>query len=840
MSKSRIFDELELSDRLNQLMETSPTIIYACPPDLDSGLSFISSNVYNLLGYSHLECMADKLFWKNNIHPDDRSWVEASYDELRQTGKLVNEYRFRHADGHYRWMHDEMSMRLDEVTGEPIEAVCSWTDVTARKELEIRNQEQRSMAEQYLDLAKVIFVTVDTQGILRMINRAGSHILGKRTEELIGQNFFENFVPEKYRERVIRQYQSVIDGSRYIDKFYELPIINGEGEERIVIWQNVLLKDDLGNITGVLSSGEDMTEYLTIQKKIRENEELYRLLADNSTDVISIHEPDGTYKYVSPSCFNILDYTESELIGHTKQEFMHESDMEAAMQGYELLLTSEDVTTNTYRWKQKGGAYCWVESTSRSVRNDQGEVVEIICSSRDITSRKELELELQEKSTILNALLNNLPTILSKLDSQGNITYLAGMGLEKPGMRGQELIGKSLFELYPDIEKHISGLYHSATSTEFETTGILNDGPWWFRNFFMADPTSELGGLLGFSLDITNQKLVEQELHSLKETYATLLNNVPGLALFILSSHGEILVAEGTVINDLENNVGDIIGKSLDIVDKELRVSLIEPNFKKTLQGKNAVFEGMFNGHNFKVYLSPVFDEQGSVERVLAICRDVTDETHLEAKLLKSTLDGEDRIRKRMSEDLHDSLGQKLSAVRLNLVALEEDNINLSKQQQNKVAKVKQLLQEATNEVRSISHNLMPNTLSDFGLVNALEDLCNEYQGGSIEVSFQCHGEIAEMDHTSEVALYRIAQELINNAIKHANAGHITLQLHRHANSLVMSVEDDGVGFDVGGLRFDNTLGFYNITSRAKALNGRLDIESQPKIGTLVSLEIPL
>ncbi|MEO7922672.1 MAG: sensor histidine kinase [Chitinophagaceae bacterium] len=201
----------------------------------------------------------------------------------------------------------------------------------------------------------------------------------------------------------------------------------------------------------------------------------------------------------------------------------------------------------------------------------------------------------------------------------------------------------------------------------------------------------------------------------------------------------------------------------------------------------------------------------------------------------------QDQERKRIAEDLHDSLGSILSAAKLKLSALKESQPAMSVDQLANYHVAMQLLDEASVELRNISHNIMPATLSKLGLVAALRNLINQITShAGIQIYFSSHGFEQRLDEHSEMSIYRIVLELINNVIKHAEASKVTVQLIRHPEYINLSVEDNGRGFDYeNALKIKKGSGLGNILSRVEYLKGGIDVDTVPGRGTTVIIDIP-
>ncbi|GAB2774667.1 hypothetical protein GCM10027175_10750 [Hymenobacter latericoloratus] len=208
-----------------------------------------------------------------------------------------------------------------------------------------------------------------------------------------------------------------------------------------------------------------------------------------------------------------------------------------------------------------------------------------------------------------------------------------------------------------------------------------------------------------------------------------------------------------------------------------------------------------------------------------------------EKQLLSTTamLQGQEEERRRLARDLHDGLGGMLSTVKLYLGTVR-GRVVLSEEAAALFAQSVDHLDSSISELRRVARNMMPEALLTFGLPQALQDLCAAaQQAGGLQVHLQTYGLEARLDHATEVALYRLVQELLNNVLKHAQARQVLVQLMRHHHDVQLVVEDDGRGFDPNGTRMG--VGLRSMQARADYLGGTLDVRSGPGQGTAVSLD---
>ena len=203
---------------------------------------------------------------------------------------------------------------------------------------------------------------------------------------------------------------------------------------------------------------------------------------------------------------------------------------------------------------------------------------------------------------------------------------------------------------------------------------------------------------------------------------------------------------------------------------------------------------------------------------------------------LQSMINGQETERTRIAKDLHDGLGGLFSTIKMQLSTLKHEEKHL---EENKLfSKSYELVDNASVEVRRIAHNMMPEVLMKMGLEDALKDMCNNISAGKLlSVSFQAYGMERRLNTATEIMLFRIIQELLNNIIKHAQATEAIIQFNQDKERLHVTVEDNGRGFDIADNRSANHAGLDTVQSRVNYLNGKLSIESQKNLGTTVMME---
>jgi signal transduction histidine kinase/Tfp pilus assembly protein PilF len=265
-------------------------------------------------------------------------------------------------------------------------------------------------------------------------------------------------------------------------------------------------------------------------------------------------------------------------------------------------------------------------------------------------------------------------------------------------------------------------------------------------------------------------------------------------------------------------------------------LALEKDNLQKTNQRNAYLFSGL-GIIVLTLFIVIYFRQRAAQDKIIA--RQKIRQLEEEKKLMAAKLlvEGQEEERKRIATELHDGLGVLLSATKMQFSIISD------KSPENKVLieKATRMLEQATGDVRKISHNMMPGLLTKLGFFEATEDLF-ENIGDTRGLNAICNisGSQDRLPENKEIMLYRIVQEMVNNTLKHAEARNIELQIHVLKGILDMKYSDDGKGFDVGKKLESESIGLKSIQSRVNFLNGTLVIESKPGEGVSYSIQIPV
>lgn len=374
-------------------------------------------------------------------------------------------YRYGHAvagsevackDGTY--LPVELSMSFIEYGGKP--AILSIIrDITERKKAEQMLKYERDRAQNYLDIAGTIIIAIDAEQKVALINKKGSELLGSPKIDILGKNWFDAFIPEKYRQVTKESYVQLMSRNIEPVEHFENPVLTRGGKERIIGWHNSILKDEEGRITGTLSSGEDITE----RKKVEEEMKVRSAAMASSLTAIVIANPEGYITYVNSAFMKLWGYSSEEVLG-SPARYLGASGRKAPDVVNSLFSRGSWAGELVCRRKDRTEFHAHLSSSL--VMDEAGKTICIMCSFLDISGHKEANRMMIEarmraedanraKSSFLASMSHELRTPLNSIIGFADVLREKTFGplndRQAKYLSNISISGKHLLKLIDDI-----------------------------------------------------------------------------------------------------------------------------------------------------------------------------------------------------------------------------------------------------------------------------------------------------------------------------------------------------------------------------------------------------
>lgn len=456
---------------------------------------------------------------------------------------------------------------------------------------------------------------------------------------------------------------------------------------------------------------------------------------------------------------------------------------------------------------------------------------------KDITISKEF----------FNNVFNSVSDLIFVLSIDGTIKLANKAIQQKIGFAESELIGINIDVIFDHNEK--SFFQHAINKSnklgknlEFNSTFYYNKKHYpslcTFNKLY-----SDIDEHIGYTLivkDLSNLNKAEDLVKQSEEKYRNLFED-SGEAIIIVNFNGKImeintaarlLLGIGENENKL-NNIFDFIKYTVE--SKGLKHSL---KAKKSIQNVQLDVINNINGKVSNCLATATCITSLNLFQILL--KDLTYERQIENMMMRTIINTQENERIRFSQDIHDGLGQQLSAIKFYLSTLSSSK-QLNEKNQLLIEKSEEGMNRILANLREICFNLMPKTIENFGLIAAVDELCKTIESdGKLHFNISAEVDFPRMTFDKEIGIFRIIQEFINNSIKHSGATEINIVFRFNNNEVIVTLKDNGKGFDTDILRNSAGMGLRNVTSRARSHSGNLKITSSPGSGTKYELALPI
>lgn len=629
-------------------------------------------------------------------------------------------------------------------------------------------------------------------------------------------------------------------------------------------------------------------------------------LLDTVEQSVIATDLDGIVIYWNQFARKLYGWTAEEAVGRqimdlTTPEMMAEQALEIMSQ-----LRQGNSWAGEFNVQRRDGTMFPVQIINSPINDETGALIGIVGVSVDITERKRQEdslraltLQIERQSRVFDTTLSSITDFAYIFDNDGRFVYVNQALLDLWGRTLNDAIGKNFFDLqYPHelaakLQRQIQQVFETKRGLTDETPYTSPTGKGGYYEYIFSPVLAADGSVeyvAGSTRDITRRKEAEEEreqlLQSIKHERSRILYLFEHSPAFVAVLRGATHVFE-LVNPPYQRLIGnrDVVGKTArealpEITDQgyfELldRVYLTgEPYIGKEMQLEIWRAGALEEVHLNFVY-QPIFETDGSVSGIFVHGVDVTDEVkahregmerhefilkktnaalqaeatarqrveHERAQLLRRIVFTQEDERRRIAREMHDQLGQQLTALTLKLDALKE-HYRQNTQLHEQLEALQAIAGQLDKDVDHMIWEMHPMSLDDLGLQSALSSYTQNWSQ-HFGVPVQLHASGMDQDRFPseiETALYRIAQEALNNVAKHAEARSVAVMIERRAGQVSLIIEDDGRGFDLQQVfaADDKGLGLIGMRERATLVGGIIEIESQPGEGATLVVRIPV
>jgi PAS domain S-box-containing protein len=839
------------------------------------------------LGYSRDEFLGKEL-WEIGLFKD-RDESRAAFQVLQTKGYIRYEYLPLQTKTGEQWNVEFIGNVYQEDDHQVIQ--CNIRDITERRSTEERLKQSEQRLRTIFEASHEGIVVEENERI-HYVNKSYLRLFGyDDDEELIGRHI-SVVVSHEDAERLLEFGRSRLRGEQPPSE-YEFKGKRKDGS--LIDVEASVSASNVGDSNYITTMIRDITERKAVEKSIR----FQARLLDTVQQSVIATDLDGIVIYWNQFAQKLYGWTMQEAMGRRIVELVTPEVMtERALEIMSHLRRGES-RTGEFNVQGRDGATFPVQIINSPIDDEEGNLIGIVGVSIDITERKrqedsliELTRQLERQSNVFNTTLSSISDFAYIFDRQGRFIYANQPLLDLWGLKLDEAVGKNFFDLqYPDdlalrLQRQIQQVFDTGQALRDETPYTSPTGAQGFYEYIFT-PVKAYEGTVevvaGSTRDYTERKRVEQALRESENKYRLLMEqasdgihtyDIQGNFIEVNSKLCEMLGYTSEEL--LRLNVRDLIPAEELAVDPirfdELRAGKTLLTERRLRRKDGALLPVEISGRMIQdnVLQSIIRDiterkwaeealvrlneqlEQRVAERTVelkgmndSLQAEIVERRRVErerASILRRLVMAQEEERRRIARDMHDQFGQQLTALLLKLGMLKED---YGEQQslREQIETLEEVARGLDADFDFLVWELRPTALDDLGLQDALTNFAQNWSRYfRVPVEVLAHGLGKEASTSeSDIMLYRIAQEALNNVAKHAHAASVSILLEGRADAVSLIIEDDGVGFDAENTSDvdDKGLGLVGIRERAALVGGTAEIESQPGEGTRVIVRIP-
>jgi PAS domain S-box-containing protein len=788
--------------------------------------------------------------------------------DLEKKGIWQGELSFINKQGVRKVILHTASYLVNE-SGERISIISTGKDITEKKEAEeLFRENELFYRNLFLNSLDGVLVT-NSEGLITFASPSVTTIFGYETEFIVGESTFD-FVHPDDRELAITAFQAELEAL----PFNQTISVRLKDAREQWIWCNVRGHNLMDNpyIKGIVVYLYDDTLRKQTEEALKKEESRFRqqaVILKNVSDAIVTTDLDRIVTSWNKVAENLTGIEEKEALGKELKDILTIN--YSPFTGQQMLETvfNYGIWRGEISYTGVNGDTNYLLHTVSLMHDEEGNKIGILGVGKDITQRKKAEARLQESEHFYRNMIYHSLDGIVMTDATGQITYSGPSAIKISGYKTEELLGHSLYEfVHPDdIQKAVE-----AFMLEFKNQSVLNylllrlkhatRGWVWctVRGHNLLDNPAFKSFVIYFT-DDTERKKIEDKLRDSEQRFRNLIYNLKQ-GVLLQDEQSRMLLCNNAALEMLGLTEEQLLGSSSfdprwNVIHEDGTNFPSEthpvPVVIQTRKPVRDVVMGVYRPvTNDRVWLlvnaDPVIDPEGNFLHVICSFTDITEQKRLaqeltsqeiqkQKQITQATIDGQEKERLEIGKELHDNISQHLTTTRLYLEVIKEKADGDIK---DMLVRSHKNLVSIINEIRQLSQSLVPPSLGDIGLIESIQELAGSLKNAhTIPIDFYYrHFDETQLPENLKLMLFRVIQEQVNNIIRHANAHTIKIRLQSDAEYLTLIIADDGVGFDINN--YKKGLGFKNIANRVSLFNGKVEKETAPGEGCILTVRVPV
>jgi PAS domain S-box-containing protein len=853
----------ESEERYRLHFQQVSDVIYSLDSDLR--ILTVSPSVERTLGYRPEELIGRPFPELNLLVP---SSLEAAIlnTERALAGESIPEtvYEFLARDGTPKWGEVRATPLLSS-EGEVVAIIAVARDITARRQAEQALRESEERFREIFLHASLDMALLDREGQILGANLAFGRFLSYPPEEMSGM-YLKELIHPKDLKKDAHWYEDLLQGkskNHMIDK--RLVRKNGE-----VVWGRLsvsLTRDSQGDPQHVILVCEDIHARKLAEEALHESEQRFRDLFESAPEAILITDEQGNFLEVNQRGLELTGLAYPELIQRNLlQDLVIPQDQEAMRKVFSGLQAGQRQVCEM-RWETQDGRVILLEGSASPYLSEEGEFLSARFILRDVTKQREVEEALKESEARYRTVVEGsadgifLTDVHTKCTLEANTAFLQMLGYTSEEIRNLSLYDFIAAE-QEDIDQRLRQILSMKEKGAFthERKYRRQDGSLvdvWVRGSVITYQGKEV--MCTLARDISSYKRAQEALRQSEERYRAVVEQSPD-GIFLEDVETRRLLEANTAFQSMVGySPEEVKGLSIyDLVAADRED--INRRFRKILRSKTPfTHERKYrrkDGSLADVWISGKVISYGGKRICCSLVRDISEQRRTQ-ELLTSSFEEVRRLathlqnvreeeRIRIARELHDELAQSLTALKFDISGLQRRLESLSsagdevRPLMERIGSISELTDTMIDWARRLSGELRPPLLDDLGLVAALEREAEDFQSRSgIICRVISDLEAAALGKDQSTGLFRIAQESLTNAARHANATQVTVGLTERDGMILLRISDDGRGITAKEIANPKSFGLLGMRERCLVLGGNLEVQGSPPKGTTITVKIP-